>query len=167
MPPRRLRLALTSRRSCSVSLSPIVAGLATSGSRTPCAGPGGPSCRFISTSICGCGSGTRPKMKGEGFRRQPARPFAGSARGRAVDHGSRSRIFATGVKVAIVDATGKVVSTDTIYPHEPQRQWDAALAMLGKLAVQHQRRLVAIGNGTASRETDKLASGSGRSLCPT
>ncbi|MDO9298157.1 Tex family protein [Bradyrhizobium sp.] len=65
--------------------------------------------------------------------------------------------FRSGVKVAIVDATGKVVATTAVYPHEPQRQWDAALATLGKLAVQHRVDLIAIGNGTASRETDKLA----------
>jgi uncharacterized protein len=65
--------------------------------------------------------------------------------------------FRSGVKVAIVDATGKVVATAVIYPHEPQRQWDAALATLGKLAVTHRVDLIAIGNGTASRETDKLA----------
>jgi uncharacterized protein len=65
--------------------------------------------------------------------------------------------FRSGVKVAIVDATGKVVATTTIYPHEPARRWDEALATLGKLAVQHRVDLIAIGNGTASRETDKLA----------
>jgi uncharacterized protein len=65
--------------------------------------------------------------------------------------------YRSGVKVAVVDATGKVVATTTIYPHEPQRQWDAALAILGKLAVTHRVDLIAIGNGTASRETDKLA----------
>jgi uncharacterized protein len=65
--------------------------------------------------------------------------------------------FRSGVKVATVDVTGKVVSTATVYPHEPQRQWDAALATLGKLAVQHGVDLIAIGNGTASRETDRLA----------
>ena len=65
--------------------------------------------------------------------------------------------FRSGVKVAVVDATGKVVATSVIYPHEPQRQWDAALATLGKLAVAHRVDLIAIGNGTASRETDKLA----------
>jgi uncharacterized protein len=65
--------------------------------------------------------------------------------------------FRSGVKVAVVDATGKVVDTIAIYPHEPQRQWDAALATLGKLAVKHKVDLIAIGNGTASRETDKLA----------
>ncbi|MES5813695.1 Tex family protein [Pseudoxanthomonas sp. Soil82] len=63
----------------------------------------------------------------------------------------------TGVKVAVVDATGKLVATDTIYPHEPRRQWDASLASLRKLCVAHGVQLVAIGNGTASRETDKLA----------
>ncbi|MDG4801815.1 Tex family protein [Micromonospora sp. WMMD980] len=63
----------------------------------------------------------------------------------------------TGVKVAVVDATGKVVATDTIYPHEPRRQWDASLHTLATLASAHGVELVAIGNGTASRETDKLA----------
>ncbi|HEY8454532.1 MAG TPA: Tex family protein [Actinopolymorphaceae bacterium] len=64
--------------------------------------------------------------------------------------------YRTGVKVAVVDGTGKVVATDAIYPHPPQRQWDAALATLARLAAQHKVELVAIGNGTASRETDKL-----------
>lgn len=66
--------------------------------------------------------------------------------------------YRTGVKVAVVDATGQVVATSVIYPHEPQRQWNEALAILGKLAVAHNVELIAIGNGTASRETDKLAS---------
>jgi uncharacterized protein len=65
--------------------------------------------------------------------------------------------FRSGVKVAIVDATGRVVDTTAIYPHEPQKRWDEALATLGKLAVQHRVDLIAIGNGTASRETDRLA----------
>jgi protein Tex len=65
--------------------------------------------------------------------------------------------FRSGVKVAVIDATGKVVATATIYPHEPARRWDEALATLGKLAQQHRVELIAIGNGTASRETDKLA----------
>ncbi len=65
--------------------------------------------------------------------------------------------FRTGVKVAVVDVTGKVVATSVIYPHEPQRRWDEALATLGKLAKQHKVELISIGNGTASRETDKLA----------
>ncbi len=63
----------------------------------------------------------------------------------------------TGVKVAVVDATGKLVATDTIYPHEPRKQWDASLATLKKLCSAHGVNLVAIGNGTASRETDRLA----------
>src|SRR5437879_7306701 len=65
--------------------------------------------------------------------------------------------FRSGVKVAVVDATGKVVATTAIYPHEPQRRWDEALANLAKLARDHRVELIAIGNGTASRETDKLA----------
>jgi uncharacterized protein len=65
--------------------------------------------------------------------------------------------FRTGVKVAVVDATGKVVAHDTIYPHQPANKWDAALATLAALAKKHAVDLVAIGNGTASRETDKLA----------
>jgi uncharacterized protein len=63
----------------------------------------------------------------------------------------------TGVKVAVVDGTGKVVATDTVYPHAPARKWDEALATLAALARKHDVELVAIGNGTASRETDKLA----------
>jgi uncharacterized protein len=65
--------------------------------------------------------------------------------------------FRTGVKVAVVEGTGKVVATDTIYPHEPKRMWDASLAALARLCRTHKVELVAIGNGTASRETDKLA----------
>ncbi|UGQ10365.1 RNA-binding transcriptional accessory protein [Yinghuangia sp. ASG 101] len=63
----------------------------------------------------------------------------------------------TGVKVAVADATGKVVATDTIYPHEPRRRWDESIDTLARLAKAHGVQLVAIGNGTASRETDKLA----------
>src|SRR6478735_5888677 len=63
----------------------------------------------------------------------------------------------TGVKVAVVDGTGKVVATDTVYPHAPARKWDEALATLVQLARRHSVELVAIGNGTASRATDKLA----------
>jgi uncharacterized protein len=65
--------------------------------------------------------------------------------------------FRTGVKVAVVDATGKVVATEVIYPHQPQNQWDRSIAVLGKLAAEHKVDLISIGNGTASRETDKLA----------
>ncbi len=63
----------------------------------------------------------------------------------------------TGVKVAVVDATGKVMDTATIYPHQPRNDWDSSLDTLGKLAERYQVSLIAIGNGTASRETDKLA----------
>ncbi|WP_431928837.1 Tex family protein [Nonomuraea jabiensis] len=77
---------------------------------------------------------------------------AGSRPTMGLDPGLR-----TGVKVAVVDATGKVVETATIYPHEPKRQWDQSLAVLGALAQRHGVELIAIGNGTASRETDKLA----------
>ncbi|MER2135509.1 MAG: Tex family protein [Arthrobacter sp.] len=63
----------------------------------------------------------------------------------------------TGVKVAVVDGTGKVIATDTVYPHAPARKWDDALVRLADLVKKHRVELVAIGNGTASRETDKLA----------
>ncbi len=63
----------------------------------------------------------------------------------------------TGVKVAVMDDTGKVVDTATIYPHPPKKQWDRSISELSKLALKHQATLVAIGNGTASRETDRLA----------
>ncbi len=63
----------------------------------------------------------------------------------------------TGVKVAVVDRTGKLVDTATVYPHEPRKDWEGSLHTLGKLAAKHGVNLIAIGNGTASRETDKLA----------
>ena len=81
--------------------------------------------------------------------------LAAPAGGRAViglDPGLR-----TGVKVAAVDRTGKVVATGTIFPHEPRNDWDRAIGTLAQLAQAHQIDLIAIGNGTASRETDKLA----------
>ena len=62
----------------------------------------------------------------------------------------------TGVKVAVVDTTGKVLATETIYPHAPKNQWDQSIAVLARLIKQHQVTLVSIGNGTASRETDQL-----------
>ncbi|ROT33190.1 Tex family protein [Micromonospora sp. HM5-17] len=77
---------------------------------------------------------------------------AGSRPTMGLDPGLR-----TGVKVAVVDGTGKVVATDTIYPHEPRRQWDTSIATLAALARAHRVELIAIGNGTASRETDRLA----------
>jgi uncharacterized protein len=63
----------------------------------------------------------------------------------------------TGVKVAVVDATGKLVDTATVFPHEPRKDWDGSLHTLAKLSERHGVNLIAIGNGTASRETDKLA----------
>ncbi|MFZ9434097.1 MAG: Tex-like N-terminal domain-containing protein, partial [Burkholderiaceae bacterium] len=63
----------------------------------------------------------------------------------------------TGVKVAVVSSTGKVLDTATIYPHEPRRDWDGSLHTLTKLCCAHGVNLIAIGNGTASRETDQLA----------
>lgn len=80
----------------------------------------------------------------------------------AAPAGTRSTLgldpgFRTGVKVAVVDATGKVLATDVIYPHVPANKWDEAVAKLARLAKEHTVELIAIGNGTASRETDKLA----------
>ncbi|MFT6896717.1 MAG: hypothetical protein ACJA13_001120 [Paraglaciecola sp.] len=77
---------------------------------------------------------------------------AGAKTTMGLDPGLRS-----GVKVAIVDATGKVLATSTIFPHVPQKLWDKALRTLGMLCKQHKVKLISIGNGTGSRETDKLA----------
>jgi protein Tex len=65
--------------------------------------------------------------------------------------------FRTGVKVAVVDATGRLLATETIYPHEPKNDWRGALATLAGLCLKHKVELLSVGNGTASRETDKLA----------
>jgi uncharacterized protein len=95
---------------------------------------------------------------------EAVRVFAGNLRDLllAAPAGSRATMgldpgLRTGVKVAVVDATGKVVDTATVYPHVPHRRWDEALAVLGRLVRKHSVELIAIGNGTASRETDKLA----------
>ncbi|MBL8386565.1 MAG: RNA-binding transcriptional accessory protein [Burkholderiales bacterium] len=79
-------------------------------------------------------------------------PPAGPRATMGLDPGLR-----TGVKVAVVDATGRLVDTATVYPHEPRRDWQGALAALASLVRRHRVELVAIGNGTASRETDRLA----------
>ena len=63
----------------------------------------------------------------------------------------------TGVKVVVVDATGKLLEHTTVFPHQPKKQWDQSLSKLAALSKQHGVELIAIGNGTASRETDKLA----------
>jgi uncharacterized protein len=65
--------------------------------------------------------------------------------------------FRSGVKIVVIDATGKVLDHGVIYPHQPQNQWDKSLLVLGALCQKHNISLIAIGNGTASRETDKLA----------
>lgn len=78
-------------------------------------------------------------------------PPAGAQTTLGLDPGIR-----TGVKVAVVDATGKLLATDTIYPHMPRQEWKQSLASLHKLITEHQVTLVSIGNGTASRETEKL-----------
>jgi uncharacterized protein len=92
------------------------------------------------------------------------RVFAGNLRDLllAAPAGTRATMgldpgFRTGVKVAVVDPTGKIVATTAVYPHEPQRRWDESLVALAKLAREHKVELIAVGNGTASRETDKLA----------
>ncbi|TVU87641.1 Tex family protein [Vreelandella titanicae] len=79
----------------------------------------------------------------------------------AIDPGQR-----TGCKVAVIDATGQFVDHTTIYPHAPQNRWDESLAVLAKLAKQHGVELIAVGNGTASRETDKLAGELLKALAP-
>jgi protein Tex len=76
---------------------------------------------------------------------------AGARATMGVDPGIR-----TGCKIAVVDQTGKVLDTTTVYPHEPRNDWNGALAALGALVLRHKVDLIAIGNGTASRETDKL-----------
>lgn len=79
----------------------------------------------------------------------------------AIDPGQR-----TGCKVAVIDATGQFVAHTTIYPHAPQNQWSDALSVLAKLVKQHGVELIAVGNGTASRETDKLADELLKALAP-
>ncbi|MBZ5486410.1 RNA-binding transcriptional accessory protein [Halomonas aquamarina] len=79
----------------------------------------------------------------------------------ALDPGLR-----TGCKVAVVDATGQFVDQATIYPHAPQNRWDESLSVLARLVKQHGVELIAVGNGTASRETDKLAGDLLKALAP-
>src|SRR5690606_1531187 len=79
-------------------------------------------------------------------------PPAGARATMGLDPGLR-----TGVKVVVVDETGKLLEYTTVFPHQPRNQWDQSLATLAGLCAKHQVNLIAIGNGTASRETDKLA----------
>jgi uncharacterized protein len=72
--------------------------------------------------------------------------------------------YRTGCKICIIDPTGKVIDTTAVYPHEPQRQWREALKTLGALILKHGVTLIAIGNGTASRETEQLAAELTRSM---
>ncbi|MEO8222518.1 MAG: Tex family protein, partial [Specibacter sp.] len=100
----------------------------------------------------------------QGAEEESVRVFAANLRDvlLAAPAGNRATLgldpgLRTGVKVAVVDGTGKVAATETIYPHAPARKWNESLATLVSLANKHQVELIAIGNGTASRETDKLA----------
>jgi uncharacterized protein len=109
------------------------------------------------------GAGLRQRIR-EAAEDEAVRVFAANLRDLllAAPAGNRPTMgldpgYRTGVKVAVVDATGGVVATETIHPHEPRRRWDEAIAILARLARMHRVELIAIGNGTASRETDKLA----------
>ncbi len=92
------------------------------------------------------------RVFGENMRDLLLAAPAGARTTLGLDPGLRS-----GVKVVVVDKTGKLLEQDTIYPHAPKRQWDGSINTLAKLCKQHQVELISIGNGTASRETDKLA----------
>lgn len=100
----------------------------------------------------------------QGAEEESVRVFAANLRDvlLAAPAGNRATLgldpgLRTGTKVAVVDGTGKVAATETIYPHAPARKWAESLATLVRLAQRHHVELIAIGNGTASRETDKLA----------
>ena len=136
---------------------PTRAARPTSGCRTPCAGPGARASSSTSASTCGCGCGRRPRTRRCACSRRTCATCCWPRRPAPGPRWAWTPGFRTGVKVAVVDATGKVVATDTIYPHVPQRQWDESIAILARLADVHKVELIAIGNGTASRETDKLA----------
>ena len=92
------------------------------------------------------------RVFGQNLRDLLLAPPAGQRVTMGLDPGIR-----TGVKVAVVDGTGKVLDTATVYPHQPRNDWDGTLRVLGTLCRKHGVQLISIGNGTASRETDKLA----------
>jgi uncharacterized protein len=99
----------------------------------------------------------------EAAEEEAVRVFGGNLRDLllAAPAGARSTLgldpgYRTGVKVAVVDPTGRVVATETIHPHQPRGRWDESIAVLARLAELHHVELIAIGNGTASRETDRL-----------
>ena len=128
------------RRGRAGSASPTGGGPPTGGCSTRCAGPGVPGSSSISARTCGCGCGRRPRTRPSGCSPptcatccSPPPPAAAPTMG--LDPG-----FRTGVKVAVVDATGKVVATDTIYPHEPRRQWDESLRHAGDAGRGARRR---------------------------
>ena len=164
--PRRWSGARSTRcASPSASRSPTGAARPTAGCWTQCAGHGAPASWSTSASTSACVCGRRAED-------EAVRVFAANLRDLllAAPAGTRPTMgldpgFRTGVKVAVVDATGKVVATETIYPHVPQRRWDEAIATLARLARTHRVELIAIGNGTASRETDKLGGRTDPAAC--
>ncbi|MEY4415295.1 MAG: hypothetical protein RIQ53_2588 [Pseudomonadota bacterium] len=108
--------------------------------------------RDLFTRLREAAEATAIKVFGENLRDLLLAAPAGKKVVMGLDPGIR-----TGVKVAVVSDTGKVLATSTVYPHEPKRDWEGSLHTLGKLVATHGVNLIAIGNGTASRETDKLA----------
>ena len=149
------RLRATDRGA--VPASPTGPARRTAGCWTRCAGPGGPGCwSRLSVDLR-----TRLRQSAE---REAAAVFAANLKDLllAAPAGGRTTLgldpgFRTGVKVAVVDGTGKVVATDTIYPHQPATAGSSRWPRLERLVGVHRVELVAIGNGTASRETDRLA----------
>ena len=133
------------------------AGRPTPGSPRPFAGRGRSRCSRTSSSRSSSGCASRPRP----------RPFASSAatcttccwprRPASARRWGSTRGIRTGVKVAVVDGTGKLLDTATVYPHEPRKDWEGTLRTLAALCARHGVQLISIGNGTASRETDKLA----------
>ncbi len=149
--------ARRSRRRAPRAASRIAAGRRTSGSTMPAASPGARSCICICCWICSRRRASAPRAHaitvfGDNLKDLLLAAPAGPRAVLGLDPGLR-----TGVKVAVVDRTGKLVATDTIYPHQPKNQWDQSLHSLLALCAKHGVQLIAIGNGTASRETDKLA----------
>ncbi|MEK8024899.1 Tex family protein [Pseudaquabacterium rugosum] len=108
--------------------------------------------RDLFTRLREAAEATAIKVFGENLRDLLLAAPAGKKVVMGLDPGIR-----TGVKVAVVSDTGKVLATSTVYPHEPKRDWEGSLHTLGRLVATHGVNLIAIGNGTASRETDKLA----------
>ena len=154
------------RGSRSASASPTTAGRPTAGCSTRCAGPGAPGSWSTSASTCGCGCA-------QAAEDEAVRVFAPNLRDLllAAPAGTRPTLgldpgFRTGVKVAVVDATGKVVATDTIYPHVPRSKWDESLAALARLAQaaqgradRHRQRHRVAGDRQAGRRADHAAPG--------